>query len=156
MLLIYGYLRENINNYTINMIFNIVKKYIIIPFCWDKSSLLKGMVLSNNNLIVTHNGTNEWNYIVICNIIFKTGIHFFEVKVISRNKDFNDICYGFIPSDYIPKITEDEFEHLGNHGWCYFSYFGEIYNFKSDIQWKGYGIKVNIGDIIKYQCNFND
>ena len=153
--LIYGYLRENINDYTINMLFSIIKKYIIIPFCWDKNTLLNGMILNENNLIVKHNGKNEWNYIIICNIIFETGIHYFEIKVISRNYSLDDICYGYVPSNYIPKC-EDEYQHLGKHGWGYFSYSGNLYNNKSGIEWKDYGIKINIGDIIKCQCNFND
>ena len=84
MLLMYGYLRKNINDFTINIIFDIIKEYIIIPFCWDKNTLLNGLILSNNDLIVRHNGTNQWNYIVICNVIFETGIHFYEIRVSSR------------------------------------------------------------------------
>ena len=85
LLLIYGYLRLNLNNYFINNIVNILKEYVIQKFYWDSNTIFNGsLTFYDNNLVVKHNGKQSTNYMVFCNVVFDSGTHIFEVKIDDR------------------------------------------------------------------------
>ena len=150
VLLIFGYLRTHIHNFTINNMVNIVKYYCIIPYEWDKNTLLNGLILSNKNLIVKHNGSNHRNHTIICDIIFENGINYFEIKILNIKSIF-DIFIGFVKLNYKPNTSYVGFDN----GWGYCSDSKLYSDMVSDWYSKNYGKEYGSNDIIKCEINYN-
>ena len=151
ILLIYGYLREIVSDYTINIIFNIIKKYIIIQFCWNKNTLLNCITLSNNNLIVTNNNELYGHPMILCNIVFRSDKHSFIVKLVNISS-FMNVSIGVVQSNY--KASTIGMLGGKGKGWG-FALDGTIKaHYKGE--WKLYGKECKNGDIIKCQIDYDN
>ena len=81
------------------------------------------MELSDNNLIVTHNGIDRCNHTVLCNTIFDNSIYYFEMKII-KIIDCYDICIGIMSIDYtIIEMKDQELLIMDGHiHWIWYVY----------------------------------
>ena len=151
--LVYGYVREFIEDYSINYITNIILEYYIIPFCWNKGDISNDIILlKNDSRIAIFNQKSSKNMTIVCDTIFDSDIHYYTIKIIKFDSSF-DIIMGFVPSKYKPKK-----DYVGdiNAGFGYM-FDGDIYNRDNKIYGKLYQSKgLSIGDIVKCEINFNN
>ena len=153
LILIYGYIRENIKHYFINNIVDVIKEYFIQKFGFDAKTLLYGLKLSNDNCIVTHNGRDRVNYLVLTDTVFNTGKHYFEIKLIKINNNY-DICIGLVPNGYKP-IHQSIRPGYRGVGWGY-ALSANRFHKDGYIDQESYGIQGNQNDIIKCEFDFDN
>ena len=115
LLLIYGYIRAYLKHYFMSNIVDIIKEFYVLKFYWDKTHLVNGLILNENDLIVTHTTTDaNCNLPIMCNIIFESGIHFYEIEIVNQVAEY-DLFIGVVYDEYIPKRAR--YIGKGNNEW---------------------------------------
>ena len=151
--LISGYLRECVNEYWINDIINIIKKYLITPFYWDKNTLQKGYVLSNDQLTITNQNTESDWINGYCNVTFNSGIHSFEIELL-KLKQSHSIMIGIIESNFT--IPLDRFPGNCDAIGCTYQTNCTCYGADNNIFKTNDIIQGKKGNIVKCIVNFDD